>query len=183
MTPHLGTGNYSAWSQRKKMYLSSTKTQINLRFRAVWLVFVIHVNKLCRFCCLECTKRRFRSACANAQADLNLRWAHMSEGHVCWRCGSACLAYRSVNYSLQDLTKAAFNLLFLAVLFVTVGKKYYEKLCQCFRSSRLLNGLVLLTPIGCSRRKGHFEYTQTEMIKKSQSKLVVYRVGINCLLQ
>ena len=37
------------------------------------------LKKLCILGYAKCAQRRFRSACANAQADLNLRWAHMSE--------------------------------------------------------------------------------------------------------
>ena len=41
--------------------------------------FVVRRKKLCIHGYPECAKGRFWSACANAQADLNLRWAHMTE--------------------------------------------------------------------------------------------------------
>ena len=59
---------------------SPTKTQISLCIRAVWSVFVICLKKLCILGYLNHAQWRFWSDCANAQADLNLLWAHMSEG-------------------------------------------------------------------------------------------------------
>ena len=38
------------------------------------------MKKLCMHAYPKCAQRRFRSDCANAQADLNLRYAHMSGG-------------------------------------------------------------------------------------------------------
>ena len=66
-----------------KLYLwhvRSMKTQISLRIRAVWSVFVVHMKKHSILGYPKCAEGRFRSDCANAQADLNLRWEHMSEG-------------------------------------------------------------------------------------------------------
>ena len=40
--------------------------------------FVVRMNTFCVLWYLKCAQRRFRSDCANA--DLNFRWAHMSEG-------------------------------------------------------------------------------------------------------
>ena len=37
-------------------------------------------EETCILCLLKCVQWRFWSDCANAQADLNLRWAHMSTG-------------------------------------------------------------------------------------------------------
>ena len=48
--------------------------------RSLIRVFVIRMDKRCILCYLNCAKWRFWSDCANAQADLNLRWAHTSEG-------------------------------------------------------------------------------------------------------
>ena len=42
-------------------------------------VFVIYTNKFCFLGYLKYTQRRFWSACAYAQADLNLPWAYISE--------------------------------------------------------------------------------------------------------
>ena len=69
--------------QRAKTYLliyAQTKTQISLRICAVWSVFVLGVMKLCFLGYTKYAQWRFWSDCANAQADLNLRWAHMSDG-------------------------------------------------------------------------------------------------------
>ena len=41
--------------------------------------FIIRVKEVCILVYLKCAKWRFWSACANAQADLNLHCAHMSE--------------------------------------------------------------------------------------------------------
>ena len=48
------------------------KTQIRLRI-------AVRMKKLCITGYPNCTQRRFWSACANAQADLNLRWVHIFE--------------------------------------------------------------------------------------------------------
>ena len=47
--------------------------------RSVIRVFVVRIKKLCTLGYPNCVQRRFWSDCANAQADLNLRWAHTSE--------------------------------------------------------------------------------------------------------
>ena len=65
---------YTFWHTR------TTKTQISMRICAVWSVFVVRIQKLCILGYPKCAQWRFWSDCANAQADLNLRWAHMSEG-------------------------------------------------------------------------------------------------------
>ena len=41
--------------------------------------FVVRMKKPCILCFPNCAQRRFWSDCANAQSDLNLRWAHISE--------------------------------------------------------------------------------------------------------
>ena len=43
-------------------------------------VFVVHMKNCCIPGYPKCAQGRFWSDCANAQADLNLRWAHMSKG-------------------------------------------------------------------------------------------------------
>ena len=42
--------------------------------------FVVRMVKHCTLGYPKCAQRRFWSVCANAQADLNLRWAQISEG-------------------------------------------------------------------------------------------------------
>ena len=58
-----------------------TETEISLRIRAVWSVNSLSTleKKLCVFA-IQRAHWKFWSDCVNAQADLNLRWAHMSEG-------------------------------------------------------------------------------------------------------
>ena len=43
-------------------------------------VFVVCMKKLCILGYPKCTQRRFWSDCINAQADINLHWAQMSDG-------------------------------------------------------------------------------------------------------
>ena len=43
-------------------------------------VFVVRIKKVGILCYPKRAQWRFWSDCANAQSDLNLRWAHMSEG-------------------------------------------------------------------------------------------------------
>ena len=59
-------GKRTFWHERP------TKTQIRIR--------CLQENKLCFFRYPKCAQSRFWSDSANVQADLNLRWAHMSEG-------------------------------------------------------------------------------------------------------
>ena len=61
-------------------HVCQTRTQISLHTCTVWSVFIVCMTKLCIHCYLKCAQWRFWSDCANAQSDLNLRWAHMSEG-------------------------------------------------------------------------------------------------------
>ena len=48
--------------------------------RSLIRVFAVRMTKLCILGYPTCAKWRFWSACANAQADLNLHWAHLSKG-------------------------------------------------------------------------------------------------------
>ena len=43
-------------------------------------IFVARMKKICILGYRKCGQWGFWSACANAQADQNLRWSHMSEG-------------------------------------------------------------------------------------------------------
>ena len=62
---------------RKHIYL------LNLWYpRSLIRVFVVRMKKLCLLGYPKCAQWRFWSDCANAQSDLNLRWALMSV-----RCG------------------------------------------------------------------------------------------------
>ena len=55
------------------------------RMRSLNKVFVVRLKKHCILDYPKCAQWRFWTICANIQADLNLSWAHMSEG-VSWRC-------------------------------------------------------------------------------------------------
>ena len=63
------------------------KTLISLYSCTVWSVFVVSMRKLCIPFYPKLAKWRFWSDCANAQADLNLRWGHTWR-HIFWCCGS-----------------------------------------------------------------------------------------------
>ena len=59
--------------------------------RSLIRVSVVRMKKLCLFGYPKCAQWRFWSDCANAQADLNLLWVHMSEDMLFFffsRCGS-----------------------------------------------------------------------------------------------
>ena len=58
----------------------------------------VHKKMFCILGDPKCAQWRFWSDCANAQADLNLRWAHMSEGTF-----SDDTAYFNVIFSLQTI--------------------------------------------------------------------------------
>ena len=64
---------------RKRTFplVSPTKTQISLRSRAVWSESSLSAGRNCILRYPESAHWRFWSDCANAQADLNLHWAHM----------------------------------------------------------------------------------------------------------
>ena len=66
-------------SGRRAIY-PNIRIVLSNHFRAVWSVLVVHMKKLCICGHPKCAQWRFWSDCANAQADLNLRWAHTSEG-------------------------------------------------------------------------------------------------------
>ena len=65
--------------KRTFWHVRPAKTQISLRICAVWPVFVVRMKKLCILGYPKCVQWRFWSDCANAQADLNFRWPHMSK--------------------------------------------------------------------------------------------------------
>ena len=60
-------------------YVRPAKIQISLRIRAVWsesLLGAFRIAKDAKFLCVD----KHWSDCANAQADLSLRWPHISDG-------------------------------------------------------------------------------------------------------
>ena len=82
-----------------------TKTHLsrNLRKHTFWnvrplktqtclirVVVVLMIYNLCILSYPKCAQWRFWSDCANAQADLNLQWAYISEGTFFWHRGSFC---------------------------------------------------------------------------------------------
>ena len=56
------------------------KKKKNVPSRSLISVFVVSMKKLYIPVYAKRAQGRFRSDCANAQSDLNLLWAHMSEG-------------------------------------------------------------------------------------------------------
>ena len=48
--------------------------------RSLTRVSVVRMKKFCTLSYPKCAQSKIWSDCANAQADQNLRWAHMSEG-------------------------------------------------------------------------------------------------------
>ena len=81
----VGTTKHMCHNVKKRTFLHvrPTKTQINLRIRAVWSESSLYAwRKLCVLGYSKCAKWIFFSNCANAQTDLKLRWTHMSEGTV-----------------------------------------------------------------------------------------------------
>ena len=64
--------------KRTFWHVRSTKTKQPLYSRCLITVFVVRMKKLCTLGCPKRAQWRFWSDCANAQADLNLRWAHVS---------------------------------------------------------------------------------------------------------
>ena len=70
--------------QREKTYLVTCEPNEDSNQpahpRCLIRVFVVRMKKLCILAYPKCGQWRFWSDCANAQADLNLRWPHMSEG-------------------------------------------------------------------------------------------------------
>ena len=60
-------------------------------------VFAVHMKKLCNSAILKCAQWRFWSDCANAQADLNIRWVHMYKGSFSeFAAHFACLFFMKV---------------------------------------------------------------------------------------
>ena len=75
-------------------------------------VFIVCMKKLCILSYLlsRMHQRRFRSDCANAQSDLNLRWLHMSEGtapHIAAYIWNTTLIKRPYAICGQGMTKSA----------------------------------------------------------------------------
>ena len=66
--------------KRTSWHVRPTKTQISLRIRAVWSVFLVRMNKCFIHGYPKCAQWRFWLDCVNVQADLNILWVHMFEG-------------------------------------------------------------------------------------------------------
>ena len=69
-------------------------------------VYVIRKKKRCTVCYPKCAQWRFWSACANAQADLNLRWALIFEGTSPDVATPCCL------FKTQDFVRLRASLVF-----------------------------------------------------------------------
>ena len=66
--------------KRTFWYVRPTKTEISLRIRAVWSQSSLSAWKNFASLTIQTTPSEDSDQTANAQADQNLRWAHMSEG-------------------------------------------------------------------------------------------------------
>ena len=81
----------------RKLLPYAPKEDSNQPARLSYLIrdFVVRMKKkLCPFGYTKCTQRKFLSDCANAQADLNFRWAHVSVGMF-----SDGVAHNSFNFN------------------------------------------------------------------------------------
>ena len=99
------------------VHLRSEKTQIRLRIREVWSVFVFSMKKVYTLGYQKCAQWRFWSDCANAQADLNLRLAHRSNG------------------TLSDVVA---QLTIYTALSVKIERKHNTSICNLLLLSRFL---------------------------------------------
>ena len=83
-TAHMTSTKRAKEPQRETTYrlctVRTTKTQTSLRIRAVRLVFGVRMKKLCILGYQNCTRLRLSADCAKAQANLSVRWEHMSDG-------------------------------------------------------------------------------------------------------
>ena len=61
-------------------HMCTAETNQPACLRSLISVFVVGMKKVYILAYSKCAQWRFWSDCANAHADLNLRWAHMSEG-------------------------------------------------------------------------------------------------------
>ena len=74
--------------KRTFLHVRPTKTNQPAHARSLLRDVVVRMKKLCIFDYPKCVQWRFWSDCANDEADLNIRWAHMSENqYVFSRCG------------------------------------------------------------------------------------------------
>ena len=78
-------GKHLSHKMRKRRptfwYVRPTKTQISLHIRAVWSEASLYAWRIFASLAIQnAPGEDFWSACANAQADLNLHWSHKSEG-------------------------------------------------------------------------------------------------------
>ena len=73
---------YESLSEKKYLLTCASNEDSNqpAHPRSLIRAFVVRMKKPCIPGFPKCDQWRFWSDCANAQADLNLRWAHMSEG-------------------------------------------------------------------------------------------------------
>ena len=73
---------YEPWRAKTYRLTCSPNNHSNqhAHLRSLIRAFIVRMKKLCIRWYPKCAKRRFWSDCANAQADLNLRWTHISKG-------------------------------------------------------------------------------------------------------
>ena len=64
-------------------YATNEDSNQPVHSRSLIRIFYVRMKNFCILSYSKCAKWRFWSDCAKAQADLNLRWARMSEGAGC----------------------------------------------------------------------------------------------------
>ena len=86
------------------LHVRLAKTQISLRISAVWSVFTWHSLESQGSKISSGSQRRLRSACADAQADLSLWWAHMHSSGKC--CAPAHIKFPVYLFSDKSLNSS-----------------------------------------------------------------------------
>ena len=71
--------NCYLWAAKTFWHVRPTKTQISLHIRAVWSVFIVRTKKNASLV-IRNSPVKIQIRLRDAQADLNLRWAHLSIG-------------------------------------------------------------------------------------------------------
>ena len=92
--------NMKDMTKPTKWLMRPANSLISLDVRPVW-----SESSLCAHWVSSCGQRRLRSGCADARADLSLRWAHRS---FCWFCHAAADI-------LKDMIKLVSMLMFSSI--------------------------------------------------------------------
>ena len=100
-------------------------------------VFVVHMKKFCILCYAKCAQGRIWSDCANAQADLNLRSAQLSDGllrfltlriicFVFWFLQLPSWSESSLDHITEDVYETAndYSIFFQDIAYVLPGELF-----------------------------------------------------------